>query len=138
MSGVSEHVSQWAAGEDVSDCALGGPLPSANGAVPTLVIAQASISCDNETRNYKGVVFYGHDPVAWCCLLSEEISSFTDWGNTKFPGAKIVTIPNPVPSINCPPPNPKAVLTPREQMRNALRVLAPTWLVKLVPAKPAA
>lgn len=138
MASTSEHVSQWASGGDVSDCAVGGPLPAINGAVPTLVIAQASISCDNQTRNYKGVVFYGLEPVAWCCLLNEEIASFQAWGSAMFPGAQVVTVPNPVPSINCPPPNPKAVLTPREQIRTALKALAPSWLAQPAPVKPAA
>lgn len=133
MASTSEHVSQWASGGDVSDCALGGPLPPIDGAVPTLMIVQASIRCEDKasaeaSRNYKGAVFYGLEPVAWCCLLGEEIPSFRAWGSTMFPGAPVVTVPGPVPSINCPPPNPK--LTAREQIRSALRDLARTWLAQ--------
>jgi hypothetical protein len=142
MSSISEHVSQWASGGDVSDCAMGGPLPPTDGAEPTLMIVQASLSCEDKvgaveaSRNYKGAVFYGLEPVAWCCLLGEEIPSFRAWGSAMFPGAQVVTVPNPVPSINCPPPNPK--LTAREQIRNALKELAKTWLAQPAPAKPAA
>lgn len=128
MDRISEHVSQWAAGLGGSDCALSGPLPSPNGTIPTLVIAQASISCDTDLRNYKGVVFYGLEPVAWCCLTSEEIASFKLWGKTKFPKARLVVVTDPVGPINCPPPNPQAGLTAREQLRSALKDLAPTWL----------
>lgn len=130
MDGISEHVSQWAAGSGASDCVVAGPLPSPNGAAPTLVIAQASISCDGDSRNFKGVVFYGLEPIAWCCLTREEIASFKAWGKATFPAARVVTVPDPVGPINCPPPNPEAVLTPREQIRNALRSLAPAWLAR--------
>jgi hypothetical protein len=128
MDRISEHVSQWAAGNGVSDCVVAGPLPAINGAVPTLLIAQASKSCDSDGRNFKGAVFYGLEPVAWCCLRSDELESFKAWGGAKFPAARVVIVPDPQGSINCPPPNPQFGVAPREQIRGALKDLAKTWV----------
>lgn len=126
--GISEHVSQWAAGSDVSDCAVAGPLPALGDATPTLVIAQATESCDTDARNFKGIVFFNHEPVAWCCLRSDEIESFTTWGRTALPGAQVVTVAEPLAQINCPPPNPSMIATPRDGLRIALRAKAAVWL----------
>jgi hypothetical protein len=137
MDRISEHVSAWATGSGGSDCALAGPPPPASsGAVTTLVIAQASLRCDSDDRNFKGIVFHGLEPVAWCCLTSEEVASFQLWGRTTFPTARVITVPEPVGSINCPPPNPQFGVTPREQLRVALRDLAKTWLGQPATVQP--
>src|SRR5262249_25005333 len=139
MDRISEHVSQWAAGSNVSDCAVAGPLPALGDATPTLVIAQSTESCDSDARNFKGIVFFNHQPVAWCCLRSEEIPSFKAWGSTALPGAQIVAVPQPLSQINCPPPNPSMTAnppdlsmtaTPRDALRIALRTVAAVWLAR--------
>ena len=136
MSRISEHVSQWAGGSATSDCALAGPLPDPGAATPTLVIAQASLRCDSDKRGFKGIVFFDHEPVAWCCLTGDEIEDFKAWGAAALPTAQVVTVGAAVETINCPPPIPKATGGDEneveneveiEDMRNALRALAPAW-----------
>jgi hypothetical protein len=138
MGGSSEYVSQWASGTTGSECIQAGPMPATNGVIPTLVIAETTISCELDARKYKGVVFYGYDPVAWCCLARDEIDAFKKWGATVFPTVQIVTLTDPDPSINCPPPNPQSKESPspaelRDELRKALQVMAKRWFVEATP-----
>jgi hypothetical protein len=136
MSRSSEYVSQWAIGQG-SDCAVAGPLPASNGVIPTAVVAQVTLSCDDVTRLYKGVVFYGYEPVAWCCLGRDDVDAFKQWAATAFPAVQIVTVIVPDVIINCPPPNPKLTLSQqRDEMRSALSRLAPSWFVPATAVAP--
>lgn len=155
MGRSSERVRQWANGDkmrDVSDCVQAGPMPpQPKGAIPTVVIARPNVSCNEarDHREYKGVVYYHYEPVAWCCLSRAEIPAFKAWAIAAFSTLQIVTVPEQVASINCPPP--KTPLTTsvaatdlprqtkvqtkaqqtraREQMRSKLKTIAPSWFV---------
>jgi hypothetical protein len=137
----SEHVTTWAQGGG-SDCVVAASKRPSNGVIPTLVIAPAAISCRLDAREYKGIVFYGHEPVAWCCLSSAEVPEFKAWATEQFSSLQIVTVAEPAPHLNCPPPAVPATDLPqqltkqqemREEMRNELRKLAPRWFVPAVP-----
>jgi hypothetical protein len=141
MDRGSEHVKQWAKGgvvAGISECAQAGPLPAAKGIIPTIVIAHPAVSCKHEAREYKGIVYYNYEPVAWCCLSSSEVRKFKAWAIEAFPSVQIVTVTSPAPRINCPPPVPHATdLAPqprpheeaREKLRLELRNAAPDWFV---------
>jgi hypothetical protein len=140
MSGRSGHVVQWDAGRGGggSDCEQAGPLPAAVGVIPTLVIATTGDICYGNDRNreYKGVVFYNSEPVAWWCLAADELVGFRTWAATAFPSVQIVTVSDPATVIAC-PPSPSAQEVPNaaliEQTRQILRARAPQWFVPAIP-----
>ncbi|HEU4730182.1 MAG TPA: hypothetical protein VFT22_19930 [Kofleriaceae bacterium] len=113
-------------------------MPTTNGVIPTIVIAHPAVSCKHEQREYKGIVFYDYEPVAWCCLSSSEVRKFKAWATEAFPSVQIVTLNKPAPRISCPPPVPKETDLPphghaheeaRERIRRELRNAAPSWFV---------
>lgn len=133
---MSEYVREWVSGTEPSDCTVVAALPDARGTIPTVVVAAAGASCE-QGRGYKGVVFYGYEPIAWHCLSDAEVTSFKQWAVDSFPSVQLVTIAEPTLYINCPPTKampPDAVASLREQMRTELRALAPTWFV--APTRP--
>jgi hypothetical protein len=124
----------------VSDCEQAGPLPAANGVIPTLVIATSSGRCiiDGSERDNKGIVFYDTEPVAWCCLADAEIVDFKTWAATSFPSVQIVTVVDPLTVINCPPTRPIAAAAGasiREQIRTELRQCGARWFVTATPTE---
>ncbi|HET7505648.1 MAG TPA: hypothetical protein VFK02_31730 [Kofleriaceae bacterium] len=113
-------------------------MPATNGVIPTIVIAHPAVSCKHEARAYKGIVYYGYEPVAWCCLNASEVKKFKAWAIEAFPSVQIVTVNSPAPRISCPPPVPHATDLPalprpheeaREKLRRELRDVAPEWFV---------
>jgi hypothetical protein len=128
----------WARGRGGSRCELPGPPPPALGVIPTLVIASSAGICDDgDHHDHKGVVFYGSEPVAWCCLTDGEIFDFKTWAATAFPSMQIVTVVSRT-IINCPPlrgSGPDAEAAVRETMRNQLRAAATHWFVPATPTE---
>jgi hypothetical protein len=136
MGSGSKYVREWSAGtlaqgiRPEAECVQGGPLPTIAGHTPKVVIASATEGCDGDGgRHTKGIVFYDHEPVAWCCLADDEIADFTAWAAKALPTAPIIHVPQASPVLNCPPfiaaPHAAAV---RERVRDALREAARDWL----------
>ena len=131
----SGRVVQWAGGNvRGSDCEQPGPVLSASGKIPTLVVARTSAPCQSEdgAREYKGIVFYDFEPQAWLCLSADEIPEFKAWAMTKFTSVQIVTVVDAEADILCPPqphgataPDPHSV----EEARATFAECAPQWFV---------
>ena len=134
MSGSSKHIVQFAGrGGGGSDCEQTEPLPAAIGVIPTLVIAKTGVLCsgDDRAREYKGVVFYDAEPMAWWCLADDEIAAFRTWAAMAFPSVQIVAVDDPTTDILCSPtPNNVAA---REDARTILRRCAQHWFVPATP-----
>jgi hypothetical protein len=138
MSGSSKHIVQFAGrGGGGSDCEQTEPLPAAIGVIPTLVVAKTGVLCnsDDRTREYKGVVFYDGEPMAWWCLADDEIAAFRTWAAMAFPSVQIVAVDDPATDILCSPtPNVAGQATAaREDARKILRRCAQHWFVPATP-----
>jgi hypothetical protein len=115
---------------EVSDCAKSDFPELSAGDIPTVVITRGRSRCDDDTREHKGILFYGYEPQAWWCLASDEIASFKAWATHRFPAVLLLEVKT---SLDCPPPNPNVIA--HHEMRVKLRELAKQWFV--APRSPA-
>jgi len=135
MDGSSGIVVSWAKAGGPG-CATRDPIPPAEGVIPTLVVIVSVDACSEDQREHIGAVFYGYDPKAWACLSDTEVAAFQAWGTTAFPAVQIVTVTEPLPAINCPPPGASAAVLAslHGEAFDELHEKAPSWFVPATPA----
>jgi len=107
-----------------------GDLSAITGTTATVVIVHGAGQCRDSDHNDLGVVFSGSEPVMWCCLSAAESAKFHAWGQSNFPGARILDVTAALANVNCPPPSSSAQVQrdAAAQMRTLLTNLAATWL----------
>jgi hypothetical protein len=116
-----------------------GDLSAVTGTTATIVVVHGAGQCRDSDHNNLGVVFSGAEPVMWTCLSAAESAKFQAWGQSSFPGARILDVNAALANVNCPPPSSSAQVQrdAAAQMRAQLTSLAATWLAATTaPAAP--
>jgi hypothetical protein len=114
-------------------------LSAITGVTATVVVVHGAGRCRDGAHNDLGVVFSGAEPVMWTCLAAAERTKFHAWGQSNFPGARILEVTVALANVNCPPPSSSAQVLrdAAAEMRALLTKLGAGWLAATTaPALP--
>jgi hypothetical protein len=116
-----------------------GNLSAITGMTATVVVVHGAGRCRDGDHDDLGVVFSGPEPVMWTCLAAADSAKFHAWGQSNFPGARILDVTVALANVNCPPPSSSAQVLrdAAAEMRALLTSLAASWLAATTaPAVP--